>query len=268
MLREVSRSQKRYKEDRVSAYFKKRAIFYKAVGVVFILLVIRYFIDFFNLDVLPELGLIGSFVGGTLFIIAILLAGVLSDFKESEKIADELPTSITNIILYGKYMQTKDNRLLDNMRSHIKEFVVTVVANFKLNQWDREDIQSKIFLIVDDINLLKENNIGREFVGNLQSEIANITRMVNRIDTITKTKFIPALYLTCNITIVIAVILLLLATIASPLEALILVGSISFVFVFLVFLIADMENPFEVNKNTVADVNLRHLFDLEKHLKL
>jgi hypothetical protein len=252
----------------MAVYFKKRVIFFKTAGVVLVLLLLRSLIDSLNLDVLPELGLIGSFVGGTLFIIAILMAGVLADFKESEKIADDLPAAITNMVLYSKYMQTNDNTLLENMRSHVKAFLSTVVSNFKRNEWNREDIHSKIYILVDDINSLQENNIGREFVSNLQGEITNIIKMLNRIDTITKTKFIPALYLVSNITIGISMILLLLAQIASPLEALILVGSISFVFVFLVFLILDMENPFEVDENAVADVHLRHIFDLEEHLNL
>jgi hypothetical protein len=48
---------------------------------------------------------------------------------------------------------------------------------------------------------------------------------------------------------------------------LIMVGGASFVLTILILLILDMDNPFEVGKNTVADVDLSRLFELEEHLE-
>ena len=80
------------------------------------------------------------------------------------------------------------------------------------------------------------------FITTLQAEIMNIMRMFNRIETIVTTTFVPAAYTACYVTIGISIILLLFARIASYYQALIMVGSISFVLVILVMLIQDMEN--------------------------
>jgi hypothetical protein len=51
------------------------------------------------------------------------------------------------------------------------------------------------------------------------------------------------------------------------LEGLALIGATSALLIGLILLIKDMDNPFEVGKNTYADIDLSLLWNLEDYLK-
>jgi hypothetical protein len=244
-----------------------KSTFLKAFGIVVALLTLRFLVDFFNLDMLPEITLIGSVVAGTLFLIAIVMSGVVSDFKESERIADDLPTTIANLFTYTRYIKADDNGIVTGMLSHTKALLSKINSNLKRNEWNRESIHSEVYKIIEYINLLSEKNVDVAAINALHTEVMNIMRMLNRAETIMKTKFIPAAYTACYIAIGVSMVLLLFAKIGSYYEALIMVGGVSFVLIIVMLLTRDMENPFKVAKNTIANVDLSHLFDLEEHLE-
>ncbi|MFA5415374.1 MAG: hypothetical protein WC295_07765 [Methanoregula sp.] len=58
----------------------------KAVLIMLILLVPRTMIDYNNMDVVPINTVVGAFISGAIFTIAIIFTGTFTDFKESEKV--------------------------------------------------------------------------------------------------------------------------------------------------------------------------------------
>ena len=72
----------------------KWGLIIKAAGITGLLLIVRLVFDYLNYDVLSLTNLITAFISGAIFTIAIVFAGVLTDFKESEKIPGEIATSI------------------------------------------------------------------------------------------------------------------------------------------------------------------------------
>ena len=75
----------------------KWGLIIKAAGITGVLLVVRLVFDYLNYDVLSLTNLITAFISGAIFTIAIVFAGVLTDFKESEKIPGEIATSIRTL---------------------------------------------------------------------------------------------------------------------------------------------------------------------------
>jgi len=76
---------------------KKYMLVLKALGIVAILLVVKLIVDRFNLDVIAVSPVITGIVAGVIFTIAIIFTGVLSDYKESEKIPGDLASSIKSL---------------------------------------------------------------------------------------------------------------------------------------------------------------------------
>jgi len=246
---------------------RKWGIFLRVAGIVAGLLVVRFLIDFFKLDVLPELSLIGCFVGGTLFVIAIVLAGALADFKESEKIVDDLAACIKTLYTYCKFINVKHSTILTSMQDHIKELLSAINSNFKQNTWNLEEVNGKIDEIRNDLKELAEKNVEVQFITTLQAELSSIDKMSNRIETIMKTSFIPASYIIADVAVGVSLLLLLFAKLDPYYQGLIIIGSISFVLVSLILLIKDMDNPFEVGNYSIADVDISILFNLERDLE-
>ncbi|MDD5025643.1 MAG: hypothetical protein PHN79_11150 [Methanoregula sp.] len=65
---------------------KKWGLMAKAVLIMLILLVPRTVIDYYNLDVVSINTVVGAFISGAIFTIAIIFTGTFTDFKESEKV--------------------------------------------------------------------------------------------------------------------------------------------------------------------------------------
>ncbi|MEI7434567.1 MAG: hypothetical protein WCJ93_09985 [Methanomicrobiales archaeon] len=76
---------------------KKYGLIRNAIIIALLLLVVRIAVDALQLDLITVTTIIGSFVGAAIFTIAIILAGTLTDFKESERIPGELASAIRNL---------------------------------------------------------------------------------------------------------------------------------------------------------------------------
>ena len=103
----------------------RHTILLKVFGFVAVLLVTKAAIHHFELDFVAISPLVTAFVGGVIFIIAIILSGTLSDYKESEKIPSELAASI--LILYKDVRMTStDNEKISTMRDRIRRLLTTI----------------------------------------------------------------------------------------------------------------------------------------------
>src|SRR3989304_210048 len=247
-------------------FMKKWGLTFKVLVIVFFLLIIKILIGFFDLVIATASPRITALVGGVIFTIAIIFTGTLTDYKESEKIPGELAASLK--ALYNDSMMVRNNdKITDDMRSHIRELLKIMISNFRKNVWELDEIGSSMDSINDDIYKLAENGVAPQFLVKLRTEMINIDKISNRIETITETTFIPAAYGIAELAVA-AVLLVLLFVRTDPYyEGLALIGATSSLLIGLIMLIKDMDNPFEVGKNAYADVDLNILFGLEKNLR-
>ncbi len=250
----------------MNKFMKKWGLTLKVLAIVFVLLIIKISIGYFGFDVATASPLITALVGGVIFTIAIIFTGTLADYKESEKIPGELAASLK--ALYKDSMMVRsDEKITEDMRSHIRELLRIMISNFKQNAWKLDEIESAMDSINKDINKLAERSVAPQFLVKLRTELINIDRISNRVLTITETSFIPAAYGIAELAVA-AVLLVLLFVRTDPYyEGLALIGATSALLIGLIMLIKDMDNPFEVGKNSYADVDLKILFGLEEYLK-
>ena len=244
----------------------RHTILIKVFGFVAVLLVTKAAIHYFELDFVAISPLVTAFVGGVIFIIAIILTGTLSDYKESEKIPSELAASI--LILYKDVrMASTDNDKISIMRGRIRKLLTTINSNFKSNVWKQTDVNLAMDEIDEDIVSLAHKGTAPQFIVRLRNELANIDRISNRIETIKETTFIPAAYNVAQLAVAAAILTLLFTHIDRFIDGIIMTGVISLILISLILLIKDMDDPFEVGKKTYADVDLNLMYKLEERLK-
>jgi hypothetical protein len=230
-----------------------------------VLLGTRAAIDQLELDFITITPLVTAFVGGVIFIIAIILAGTLSDYKESEKIPSELAASI--LILYKDVrIASNDNAKIGTMRERIRRLLTTINSNFKSNVWKQRDVNLAMDKIDEDIVSLAQKGTAPQFIVRLRNELANIDRISDRIETIKETTFIPAAYNVAQLAVRAAIATLLFMKIDRFIDGIIMTGVISLILISLILLIKDMDDPFEVGKKTYADIDLSLMYKLEGRL--
>jgi hypothetical protein len=250
------------------SFMNKWGLIIKAAGITGVLLVVRLVFDYLNYDMLSLTNLITAFISGAIFTIAIVFAGVLTDFKESEKIPGEIATSIRTIYSDLTLIHVQDKEFISRMQGKVYCLLVTINTNFRNNTWNLTEMDRAIDSFVEDISRLVDMNVPPQYTVKLKNELGTIDRLSHRIKTIAETSFIPAAYAISELAAAGVVILLFFVKLDPFYEGLALFTVLCMLLAALLLLIKDMDNPFEVGLGTNADIDLFLLWDLEKDLAL
>ena len=180
---------------------------------------------------------VGIVFTGGFFVMGFMLAGTLSDLKESEKIPGELATNLEIIkeIIWDDSKSNQKDRLI----------LLSKYINDVINWLNNKEKHSKdIFSVVDGIhqNLKPINN---DFDRRFYEQITGIRRMVNRTYTISRTTFAHPAYLLQRVIVTIISLLLLLCEFKNPGSAIMVTFSLTFIFFYLFFLVRELDDPFQ-----------------------
>jgi len=244
----------------------KWGLILKASGITLSLLIVRLVIDYLKLDILSVTNLITAFIGGAIFTIAIIFAGTLTDYKESEKIPGDIVTSVRTLYSDFTLVRVKDMTLVAGMQGNVAALMRSINKNFRDNTWDMEAMDVAIDAIATDISTLVDEGVPPNFIIKLKSEVTGIDRLSHRVKTISETSFIPAAYTIAELAAAGVVLLLFFVNLDPYYEGLVLFTVLSMLLIALLLLIRDMDNPFEVGKKTYADIDMFLLWDLELKL--
>lgn len=208
-------------------------------------------------------------VAANVFLVGFLLAGTLSDYKESEKLPGELAGRAESIadeceILYHDTRAQPALQCLEHLHAFARE----------LNDWlhgrsavrvplERLDGLNHFFLAFQP---LTQPN----FIVRIKQEQAALRLLVIRIDTIRETSFVGAGYRIAEITSLLLVIALSFTDFAGLGAELFLLGSIAFLLAYMIMLIRDMDDPFDYGadgKLGSVEVSLAPIDRLEHRLE-
>jgi hypothetical protein len=241
---------------------KKWGILLKALVIVLVLLGVKIVIFVYGYDTVPINPLLGAFITGAIFTIAIIFTGTFTDFKESEKIAGEMAAALKALYNDSTVIPLADESPLVTMRSHIRALLNTINACFMENNFNPRAINHVMDKVNDDIRVLSKLNVAPPTVAKLRVELGILDRLVNRVDVITRTDFIPAAYAVAEIATAAVILVMLFVENTRFLEGSLIFVFLSLMLIALVMLIKDMDNPFEFQQGTSADVDIDTLLNL------
>jgi len=244
---------------------KKWGIMLKAALITIILLVVRTIIDLNGLDTVPINPVVGAFISGAIFTIAIIFTGTFTDFKESEKAGGDLAAALKALYNDSRVLPLTDEGPARVFRAHVRDLHRTLNHCFRDNCWNLPDINRDMDKINNDIRTLAYANVAPPLIAKLRNELGGIDKMTNRIDVIIRTDFIPAAYALAEIATVSVILLMLFVKIDPLAESIVIFAVICSMLIGLVLLIRDMDNPFEIGDHTFADVDLETLNYLETY---
>jgi hypothetical protein len=247
---------------------KKFRLFF-TVGIIVLLLGgAKAIVHYFEFEFLDLNGLVTSGIGGAIFIIGFLLSSILKDYKEAEQIPTALRTAIEAI----------DGDLecfaQENERFNVGEarlILIRVIAKLR-EGLGRAYHHKNIAPVLDELGKLtpilgRLEGMAANFVVRLRGNQDAIRRALLRIYTIQRVEFVPSVHvlvqtLVCSIIL----LLLLLKTEGDPAAAL-LFGFITYMFVYVLYLIKLLEQPFSKGHGSVDDVSFFLLDELEEQLR-
>lgn len=245
---------------------KKYGLIRNAIIIALLLLVVRIVVDLLDFDLITVNTIIGSFVGAAIFTIAIILAGTLTDFKESERIPGEIASAIRNLYQDSRLIQLEDKQIVHGLQGNVRELLGVINTNFRNNQWKMSEIHAAMDKVNDDIVNLAEINVPPQFLVKLRNEVSTIDRISGRVEIIMQTSFIPSAYAIAELSTACVIFILMIIKLDPYYEGLVVFTVITTLMIALILLIRDIDNPFEVGKKSYAEVDLKLLWSLEDHL--
>lgn len=244
-------------------------LFYQAAIVGIVVLLLMLVAAHFKLDVITINTLTGTFFGGVFFTISIIFSGAMADFKEAEKIPGELAVLLKAMHTDALLIAPQGTECTEekDIVCHIEGLLSTINANLRGNYWHKSQLDEEINKINKDILDLWAKGTSPSPLMKLRDNLTNIDRLSHRIDYMAYTVDIPGAYMICDLSLITVLVIFVFAQNEWGFGGLLLFALIAFVLTAIVQLIHNIDNPFEYDKNTVADVDMSVLFKLENFWK-
>jgi len=231
---------------------------------------LRALVHRLGLDVLELSPLLSSLVAATVFLLGFLLNGVLSDYKESEKLPGELSTSL---FLLAKEIKAIP---IHTPGAPIKEDVEAIYyLCVSIIRWIKGEISTDqvmaVYSLTHDHSVrasswLKDSTLK----GRLMAEMGVILRAINRIEVIRETDFATIVYLLAYAAsgILCTGLTLIKGDSSSYYNTSFFLFCLSWILIFILHLISDLDNPFGFSDDSSAeDVDLAILESTQLRLK-
>jgi hypothetical protein len=248
---------------------QKWSIALKILPLVIIVGLLKFASHYFGLELMELNALFTSLVAGTIFLIGFLISGVLSDYKESEKIPSELSASMRTL-LDDTYTILKSK---DSVTAHkfiaSQKGLVSFLFEWLYKKQRTKAMLYKISQMNDFFVEFEKEGIQANYIIKLKNEQNTIRRILLRIDTIRDTAFAGTAYAIVEAMGFLTVIGLLVIKIEPFYASLFLTLLITFLISYMIFLIKDLDNPFDysLKGESGTEVSLKPLHDFETDLQ-
>ena len=236
------------------------------IGVVVLKLIIVEQLHYEGIVKFSEIGLV---VTGGVFLIGFMLAGTISDYKESEKIPAELACAIETIedtITLAHAL--KGGFDLHDTRRRLHEGTIAILGWF--NKTVSTDIVFQKIKDFTEIALTLE----RANVGAIASRVTgaqhDLRKLFSRVNVIRRTNFLATGYAFLEVMTVVIIGLLLLAQFDSKVISIIIISFVTQIFIYMIRLIRDIDEPFEYSptgEEGAADIDLFPLVEYATRAK-
>jgi hypothetical protein len=239
--------------DRLKRLRKKWQILMMIIPILLAILALKFVFHYLGYEIISLNALFISMVGATTFLIGFLITGVLSDYKEGEKIPGDLASYILN--------RNKNTAVTKEFLEFHQGLLISIQS------WFYKKERTKALMLklssMNDYFAQFEPLTQANFITRMKQEQSNIRRMINRVHSIRETSFIQSGYAVVEALAVLLIFGLLMLKIEPFYESLFIVGLASFFMMYMIFLIKDLDNPFDYNGGDEGnEVSLKPLNDL------
>ena len=205
-------------------------------------------------------------ITGGIFLIGFMLAGTISDYKESEKIPAELACAIetledTLILAHA----AKGGFDLQAVRKQLQELTATILNWFQRGETD-DAVYQKINSITDIATILEKAAIGN-ICARLTGEQHSLRKLFARVSVIKKTNFLATGYALLEVPTIVIIGLLMIARFDNDVISIVIVCFITQIFIYMIRLIRDVDQPFEYSPKGIvgaADIDLFPLIEYQQ----
>lgn len=240
-------------------------IFGDTALVVAGLAVLKLVVDVLGLEFVNVTPLFTSLIAGGIFLVSLLLAGTLADYKESEKMPAEIAGSLESIYEDGVSLQEANAGFhLAQLARSLRQILTCLRRDLEISN-SRSAIQA-LSSLSRSFREMEALGVPPNHIVRLKQEQSIVRKSLLRIYHIQRTQFVPSAYTLLQSVVVLIILLLTVTKIEPRYDGLIMVAFVSFLFVYLMKLIQMIDTPFRIGQDTMDDVSLFLLRELDERI--
>jgi hypothetical protein len=203
-----------------------------------------------------------ALIGANVFLLGFLISGVLSDYKESERLPGEIACGLLTIADEINFVGAKSVDpvfVADRLRA-IRSLGETI------QRWlMRTSRTAEVMGAIDDLSnqfAQLERHTAANYVARLKQEQNNLRKLVTRIHTIRETDFVFSGYFIASTSTILLIAGMVFVKIEPFYESMFFVGLVTYLLLFLLRLIRDLDNPFgQYDASSYEDVSTKPIDD-------
>jgi hypothetical protein len=224
----------------------------ETAGIVAVLVAVRAILWHLGVTGMATTPLASSIIGGGVFVMGLVVAGTLSDYRDAERaptdIAAELYALLRESEAANKVWGIPD---LQALRSRLIDVVTSLRSD--INAGNTRNCQAAVEDISDSLLELEESDVPANYIVRLRSEQAALRKSVLRMYHIQHEAFLPSAKAMITSLVAIILIMLMFTNLGGHVECLVTVGFMSFFFVYLMRILDVIDKPFKVGRERTDD---------------
>jgi hypothetical protein len=209
--------------------------------------------------------LTSSIVAGGVFVMGLVIAGTLSDYKDAERAPTDLASGLYAILRECESMNSVWGR--PNL-SLLRQRLIRVVTALRsdINAGNTRECQQAIENLSESFLELENSDVPANYVVRLRQEQAAMRKAALRVYHIQREEFLPSAYAMIVSLVVIILGVVLFTNFEGLLQSVVTMGFLSFFFLYLLRLLRVIDKPFKVgHERTDDDVSLFLLLEFVVH---
>jgi hypothetical protein len=242
---------------------KKWNLLIRIIPFLIAIFVLKLIFHNYGFEIVDLNALFTSIIAATTFLIGFLIAGVISDYKESEKIPGDMAASLENMFDEAYILdKNKGSKVTKDFIIFYNDFLTSVIDWFYRKQRTR--------VIIGKLHSMNnyfaefETSMQASFLSRMKNEQSNLRKMIIRIDNIRDVSFVQSAYVIVEILSFLVVTGLLIMKMEPFYESVFSTLTVSFLLIYVINLIKDLDNPFDYSEGgeSGTEVSLKPIHDL------
>jgi hypothetical protein len=209
--------------------------------------------------------LTSSIVAGGVFVMGLVVAGTLSDYKDADRAPSDLATELYAILRECESMHAawgKPNMVV--LRRRLIGVVTTLRAD--IDAGNTRECQQAIEDLSESFLELENTDVPANYIVRLRQSQSALRKAILRVYHIQREEFLPSAYAMIVSLVVIILGVVVFTDFDGVAQSLVTVGFLSFFFVYLLRLLRVIDKPFKVGRErTDDDVSLFLLVEFVVH---
>lgn len=196
--------------------------------------------------------LISSVIGGGVFVMGLVVAGTLADYRDAERAPTDVAAGLYALLRETETMnQLWGKPDMDALRRRLIAVVTSLRAD--INNGNTRECQAAIEELAESLKELEDSDVPANYIVRLRAEQAALRKSALRVYHIQREEFLPSAKAMIMSIVVIILLMLLLTDMGGLLESLVTVGFLAFFFIYLLRLLNVIDKPFKVGRERTDD---------------